>query len=229
MLYTTATVHRKGILRRNSMWKNSAVRLGTALLTLALAACSVSEFLSATSDMSNPQSGVVFDYQTSFATLPSASVLMLVRSASTMWFDTENVDGRACLGLESAARGQSPEDACLRFANVSRWKSDDLNPLARHSPFPGPELNPEFDHRVGVSLVRACGQYTSSTRVGTLEGGAGCGLLGAFLADEENIEAAKAVWEQAPGCHTQDLFGDPRRWSPRRLNDVTRDWSVMPD
>jgi hypothetical protein len=189
------------------MWGHLTSSIGAALATFALSACS--DFLSSTSDMSNPQSGVYIDFETSFASMPSASVMMLLNSASTMLFVTDDVDGRVCFGLENVPSGKSTEDACLRFADTPKWISHDLDPLPSRWPFPGPTLNSRFDNRVGASLVRDCGEYALHNQDGLLESGAGCGLLGAFLADEGNAEAAKAVWEQAPGCHTHDVFGDP--------------------
>jgi hypothetical protein len=52
------------------------------------------------------------------------------------------------------------------------------------------------------ALIRGCGLYAPSTDK-AFEGRT-CGVLGAILYGIGNASAAKAVWELAPGCYSQD-------------------------
>lgn len=61
------------------------------------------------------------------------------------------------------------------------------------------------------ALFRGCGIFAVSQNQtwGDYRSGATCGVLGARFAAIGNFAAARAVWEQAPGCHSHDNAGNP--------------------
>lgn len=54
------------------------------------------------------------------------------------------------------------------------------------------------------ALLRGCGFYAIATDKDYTDGGITCGYLGKFLYSLGNVEAAKTVWERAPGCYSID-------------------------
>jgi hypothetical protein len=60
-------------------------------------------------------------------------------------------------------------------------------------------------------LFRGCGVYapTRDESWGDKRSGYTCGMLGSLFFAIGNTAAAKAVWEQAPGCHSYDINGNP--------------------
>ena len=59
------------------------------------------------------------------------------------------------------------------------------------------------------ALFRGCGIYapTGDESWGDDRSGMTCGLLGGLFFAIGNIDAAKIVWDQAPGCHSRDVNG----------------------
>jgi len=78
------------------------------------------------------------------------------------------------------------------------------------------------------ALFRGCGIYalTQEESWGDDRSGATCGLLGDLFFTIGNIDAAKMVWEQAPGCHSRDINGNPTNGCMRFI--VGQEWEKGP-
>jgi hypothetical protein len=147
---------------------------------------------------------------TDFKIITPKQILKLLEDAGTIRVDTKgtsfSVDDesgkkppysglrdhiKACNG-GNVNGGATGEDACFQI--FQRHQDDALH--GRLS---------EADSRyVASALIRGCGVYALAEDRYLTRGGRTCGLLGVYLAAIDNQEAARAVWEFAPGCYSQD-------------------------
>ncbi len=112
----------------------------------------------------------------------------------------------------SLLRGASQIKVCDKIAkrdrnSLERTVEGDCVGLARNDPRGGPGvllLDME-------ALFQACGVYALAPELswGAPRAGESCGLLGSAFLMIGNTAAARAVWEQAPGCHAHDENGNP--------------------
>jgi TPR repeat protein len=142
--------------------------------------------------------------QDDFRTLPAARMLDMLQNAASIKVNPAgtrfpSLDRRAgewfkgCNGTHSSddfVRDNQGENACFQvFTNYGRAALGDPSNLA----------NMQY---IMSALIRGCGLYAPSTD--KAYEGRTCGLLGAVLYGIGNAAAAKAVWELAPGCYSQD-------------------------
>lgn len=139
-----------------------------------------------------------------FRTMPSAKVLRLLLNADQVKAELRGTSfpphdkkdpewAKSCNGMkskDSVVRAYAGENACFQvFTHYARDAFADFSNTAN--------LN-----YVVNALVRGCGLYAPSQDKAYR--GRTCGLLGRTLYGIGNTDAAKAVWELAPGCYSQD-------------------------
>jgi hypothetical protein len=134
--------------------------------------------------------------QTDFKNMPPEQVLALLQNAQAIKIDVPAPAG--------------PEVFNQKVCNGKRfsWSND----RAEHDcvPFDNNIDNPRILLRTMESLFRGCGIYapTTDNSWGDDRSGDTCGLLGSLFVAIGNVAAARAVWEQAPGCHSHDMNGN---------------------
>jgi TPR repeat protein len=139
-----------------------------------------------------------------FRTLSAEQVLALLENASNLKVNPDGTrlpppDRRAaewfkgCNGTHSSddtVQADQGENACFQvFTNFGRAALSDPSNL----------VNMQY---IMTALIRGCGIYAPSADK-AFEGRT-CGLLGAILYGIGNASAAKAVWELASGCYSED-------------------------
>jgi TPR repeat protein len=166
--------------------------------------------------------------QYDFRTLSAARILDLLENAASLKVNPAGTrfpskDRRAgewfkgCNGVRSNddyVQDKQGENACFQvFTNFG-------------SAALGDPSNPADMQYIMTALVRGCGLYAPSTDK-AFEGRT-CGLLGAVLYGIGNAAAAKAVWELAPGCYSQDeRAGTPMNGCVRAMTG--RDANLLSD
>jgi hypothetical protein len=155
-------------------------------------------------DSAGPTTATGSPSQYDFRTLPAERVLALLENASSLKVNPDGTrlplpDRRAgewfkgCNGTRSSddtVQADQGENACFQvFTNFGRAALGDPSNLA----------NMQY---IMAALIRGCGLYAPSADK-AFEGRT-CGLLGGILYGIGNASAAKAVWELAPGCYSQD-------------------------
>jgi uncharacterized protein len=166
--------------------------------------------------------------QYDFRTLSAARVLDLLENAASLKVNPAGTrfpssDRRAgewfkgCNGTRSSddtVQADQGENACFQvFTNFGRAALGDPSNLA----------NIQY---IMTALVRGCGLYAPSSD--KAYEGRTCGLLGAVLYGIGNAAAAKAVWELAPGCYSQDeRAGTPMNGCVRAMTG--RDANLLSD
>lgn len=137
--------------------------------------------------------------QTDFKNMSPAQVLSLLQNAQAIRVDDhsyfDKVTLNACNGKKPGWFNRSFEQSCDTVANVIQMN-------------PG---NPSQVLPVMQALLRGCGLYAASseTSVGDERSGETCGLLGTLFFVLGNVPAARAVWDEAPGCRSHDMNGRP--------------------
>jgi TPR repeat protein len=147
-----------------------------------------------------------------YKTVAPAAILRLLVSGDAVKLDGNSVSVPSATGIVSqrnqnlwrVCNGEKPkeprddpsvsgEEACYRLVQLYR-----LEALSASAP------QKEFQLLMSA-LMRGCGLYAPDPD--TSWGGETCGLLGLALYDLGNKDAAKAVWEFAPGCYSYDKRG----------------------
>jgi TPR repeat protein len=155
-----------------------------------------------------PTAGMPSDYKT----VAPAGILRLLVSGDAVKLDGNGVSVPSATGIVSqrnqnlwrVCNGEKPkeprddpsvsgEEACYRLVQLYR-----LEALSASAPQKELQL-------LMSALMRGCGLYAPDPD--TSWGGETCGLLGLALYDFGNKDAAKAVWEFAPGCYSYDKRG----------------------
>jgi len=141
---------------------------------------------------------------TEFGSMSSARVIELLQNADAIKVDPKgtNFTGhdardaewyKACNGTKSrddVVDNDRGEKACFQlFVAYGRE--------ALANPSNSANLN-----YIVSALLRGCGVYAASADKG--DEGRTCGLLGRVLYGLGNAQAARAVWDLAPGCYSQD-------------------------
>jgi hypothetical protein len=167
------------------------VRLNTCGLALCilLASCA-----------SVPEKTVSLD-GINFATAPPTEILDLLRRADGIIVNTvvdhENRDPgawpvyiRGCNGGKKYSDIMRREDHCFAVFSV-----------LYNQALMGPPNNPALLATISA-LLRGCGVYANIAS--EAERGRTCGYLGQLLFEIGNAESARTVWEEAPGCYSEE-------------------------
>jgi hypothetical protein len=136
--------------------------------------------------------------------MPGAYVLTLLKSAAELKVDPKGTlfatdrsdrdlksDLKACNGGKVSA-GAIGTIACLNIFTAHR-ELDTSQSLSSTDRF-----------YILSTLLRGCGVYALSSDNYEAMDGRACGILGRYLWELGNHEAAKVVWEAAPGCYSVD-------------------------
>ena len=138
-----------------------------------------------------------------FASTPPAEILDLLRHAENIKVDTAvgagldeywlrhlKGDIQGCNGGQKYGEAWRREDLCFGVFG-----------LLHDQALKGPTNNADLVATMSA-LMRGCGIYAISSD--EAEKGRTCGNLGKLLFEIGNAEAARTVWEQAPGCYSQE-------------------------
>jgi len=141
--------------------------------------------------------GKGFGPQTDFKNMSAQEVLGFVKNAEEIKIDSKLLKGTLGKVELKSCNGNRP-----------KWSNNRLEMEC------GRTVDREIANRDGLllnmeALFRGCGVYapTPDESWGDDRSGMTCGLLGALFFAIGNIDAAKIVWEQAPGCHSRDVNG----------------------
>jgi hypothetical protein len=152
--------------------------------------------------------------QTDFKNMPPEQVLALLQNAQAIKIDVPGpdvYDQKVCNGKKPSWSDGGAERACALRDYLG---IDNLSELLRNM----------------ESLFRGCGIYapTIDGSWGDDRSGDTCGLLGSLFYSIGNVAAAKAVWEQAPGCHSHDMNGNATNGCVKFIVALTPDTGVGP-
>lgn len=135
------------------------------------------------------------------STMPPSQVLTLLQNAERLKVDPKGTsfsadprDRDLKLDLKACNGGKVNVGALGEFAC--------LNVFATHRDRATDGISADNFYLMSV-LIRGCGVYALADQSLTADGRS-CGMLGRYLAELGNLEAAKAVWEAAPGCYSTD-------------------------